>query len=314
LARFYARRLLRLAPALIVVCLFCVGLALIVLHGHQRSFLLLEVGTSASYTSDFYFAHGRVTHDWGYLGQTWSLAVEEQFYLLWPLVLIAISRLASTLRGRVGAVLGLIVIVIVWRAHLAHEGLAAHIGVGFDAQADSLLIGCALALLLPHWREALARHQQLLDVMALLALATLLVFTLSWAPMYYIPYRLGYVVASAASAVLIARLVLPAELSVGRLMRRVFSLPIATFTGRISYSLYLWHPVLAGIVTRDLHITSGPRLLIAGPLLAIAIFAVSYASYRWVEQPFQRLKDRRLPGPAPLPPARGARDVVAVPG
>lgn len=304
LLRFYARRLMRLYPALVVLCVFCSAFALLVLSGHQRHFMLVEVGTSLSYTTDFYFAHGRVTRDWGYLGQTWSLAVEEQYYLLWPVLLMAILRFSKTLRARIGWVAALAVVIIVWRAHLAAEGLSAHIGVGFDTQSDALLVGCILALGLPTWRDWLAKHQLTLDIAAAVALCTLIAFILSGEPMWVIPYRLGYVLASLAAAVLIGRLVLPADQYAGHALKRLFAMPIATFTGRISYSLYLWQPVLTGILTHNLHISSGWKLDLAGGPVVALLFAVAYASWRWVEQPFQRLKDRRLV--VPLAPSRGA--------
>ena len=103
--RFWVRRLLRLFPALAVVCAFVAVWGVLVVDGHARHLLFAEVIASLTYTQDFYLGHGRSTSDFGYLGQTWSLGVEQQFYLLWPLLLLGILRFTSGWRGRVAATL-----------------------------------------------------------------------------------------------------------------------------------------------------------------------------------------------------------------
>jgi peptidoglycan/LPS O-acetylase OafA/YrhL len=302
LATFYGRRFLRLFPAVAVVSAVCLAWALLVLDGHDRRFLLTEVLTSVTYTQDFYLGHGRSTDDFGYLGHTWSLAIEEQFYLVWPLLLSAVIALVASWRGRVAATLGLALIFTAWRAHLAGQGLNAHLALNIDAQGDSLLVGCALGIAMPHIKDRLPRMQPLLDAAAIATLLTLLTFSLAYANRAT-PGRTGYLLVALATAALIMRLLTPPRTAVGRLVTRAFELRAAVFLGVISYSVYLWHPVLLLMAKRDFGLTSRPQQIASAPVFLALILAVSWMSWRWVEQPFQRLKESRLPDTGPAPPA-----------
>jgi peptidoglycan/LPS O-acetylase OafA/YrhL len=309
LGRFWLRRLARLFPALLVVCAFCVVWALATQTGHSRSFLLTQVLTSLTYTQDFYLGHGVATDDFGYLGHTWSLAIEQQFYLLWPLLLIVVLRFGRTRTQQAAMAFGLALVFTAWRAHLASLGLNAHIGLNIDAQADTLLVGCALALLLSGERlDALRRREGLLDAVTVIFLVTLLVFSETHANRAT-PGRTGYLLIALGTAVLITRLLTPPTTWIGTTLHRVLSWRPVVWVGLISYSLYLWHPVIFAIAKRDIGITSRPAQLATAPLLLAVILAVSWASYRWVEQPFQRFKNRRVPEPAettePLAPVLG---------
>jgi peptidoglycan/LPS O-acetylase OafA/YrhL/O-antigen/teichoic acid export membrane protein/SAM-dependent methyltransferase len=303
LARFWARRLLRLFPALAVVCLFCTVWALLVVHGHSRHLLFAEILASLTYTQDFYLGHGHSTADFGYLGQTWSLGVEQQFYLLWPFLLMAITRVTSTWRGRVAVTLVCALTISAWRAYLAGRGLNAQVGLNIDAQGDSLLVGCALALAMPHVAATLTRRQRLLDVGAISALVLIVAFG-AYDLNGLTPGRVGYLVIALSTAVLILRLLTEPTSDTGRVLRRAFSWRPVVWLGAISYSVYLWHPVIFKIALDDVGLRSWPQKIESAPILGSLILLVSWASYRWVEQPFQHLKDRRIPERAPsLAPA-----------
>ena len=106
------------------------------------------------------------------------------------------------------------------------------------------------------------------------------------------------------------RLLTHPETGAGRLIGRGFSWRPITWLGLISYSVYLWHPVILQVATDDVGIRTWPEKIATAPLIGSLILSVSWASYRWVEQPFQRLKDRRVPEPEPSsavnPTASGA--------
>jgi peptidoglycan/LPS O-acetylase OafA/YrhL len=302
LARFYARRLVRLYPPLAALCIFCTAWAVFVLSGHARHFLLVEVGTSMTYTTDFYLGHGHATADFGYLGHTWSLAIEEQFYLLWPLLLLLILRYASTLRARLGLVLMLWTAVVAWRAYLSTKGLAAEIGLSFGTQADALMIGCGLALAQTEMRDLVSRHQRAFDAATAVAFGALLVVSVASVP---VPLGLGYVAVSLSAAVIICRLLTPPEYALGTRVKAVFAAAPVVFLGRISYSLYLWHVVVFTIAERNLGVTSRAQKALFAPLILSVAFGLAYASFRWIELPAHRLNDRWFPVARPSRPIAG---------
>lgn len=298
LGRFSVRRLLRLFPALAVVCAFCAVWGLVAVSGHARHLLFVEILTSLTYTQDFYLGHGRTTADFGYLGQTWSLSVEQQFYLIWPLLLIGIIRLTRSWRGRVAATLACALAISGWRAYLASRGLDAHVGLNIDAQGDALLVGCALALAMPHIAAPLGGRQRLLDIAAVAALVLIGAFGIVELNIHT-PGRIGYLIIALSTAVLILRLLTHAGSATSRVIARVFSWPPLVWLGVISYSVYLWHPVIFKIAEDDVGVRSWPQKIASAPLLGVVILLVSWASYQWVERPFQRLRNQHVPDSGP---------------
>jgi hypothetical protein len=147
LVNFYMRRFLRLVPALWL--LLAASVVWYAAEQLVRPGLLGSVFASGTYIMNF----NRIFR-WmgeGFLGHTWSLAVEEQFYLVWPLALILIPR-AYWLRTAVFAA----ILVMLWRFYLALEGAdVGRIYNGPDCRMDTILVGCACALLIPATRERL---------------------------------------------------------------------------------------------------------------------------------------------------------------
>lgn len=216
--------------------------------------------------------------EWGgdssYLGHCWSLAIEEQFYLIWPVALgFVLSRF--DLRRLVMGLVVVILLITAWRAALAWGGASRErIYFGFDTRADALFYGCLLALVgidaLPGvlvrlwWMPA-----------GLLALFVLL-------GRWYSPWLSfgGYSGIALLSAWLIV-----CSLRNDRALGRALRHPVTQWIGLRSYSLYLWHlPVL-----RLLEI-SGWRLRIVVPLAIFPIALVAELSYRLVELRFARLR------------------------
>ncbi|MEX1072798.1 MAG: acyltransferase [Chloroflexota bacterium] len=255
LGRFYFRRALRLLPALVVV-LLAVGILAVVVG---RDFWAQELATLL-YVSNWANVAGL---EMWYLGHTWSLAIEEQFYILWPLALVFVR---ST-RWRVAmCVIGVIVSValraVLFGPDAAAESRWSH---GLDTRGDALLVGCLLALVrwsAPGW----------VGWIGILGLAGTLAFLQPTAELAYA----GLVIAAASTALIMAA-------GTGATLGPLVAL------GGISYGVYLWHfPIIEG--TRWLAATVPGPVLVLGWFLAT--LAAAFASRRLVELPALRFRNR----------------------
>ncbi|HEX5199153.1 MAG TPA: acyltransferase family protein [Actinoplanes sp.] len=315
LRRFWVRRARRLLPALLTV------LAATVIAGHY----LLDEGDLGLLRTDAYAALAYVAN-WrmifrgtGYvaatatpspLQHTWSLGIEEQFYLLWPLLvagllawLAARRALATLLWLCVGGTV-LSEALCAWLFRPESLGRAYY---GTDTRAQALLIGAGLAALLtgpaPAWlSRAFGRSR--LGVLAGAALAVTFWLWHAAGDQAAWMYHGGLTLAALATAVVIAHVILQPAAPIARAL----ALPPLVWLGRISYGVYLWHWPLFTFVTADL---TG---LSRWPLLAVRLagtLGVAVLSYHLVEQPIRRgVLARRLPRPAPAAVTAGALAVL----
>ena len=287
LARFYTRRLLRLYPALLVV--IAVGLLFAPVLGPEgtlRSYLAIAA-LAASYTTDLaILVTGR--DNFGALTHTWSLAVEEQFYLLWPLALIAILRrrgnvMLWALSGALASLAALLFSLLTTTGQLAYYYPVT--------RAYELLLGCALATWLAQREHrpdgAGAKLAAAAGVGGLVALLAV-VDDLGTAR--------AMPVAIAIAGVLSCLLVGGLATGDGGPIDRVLCLRPIVALGRISYGVYLWHFPVLTVIHHYLHV---PRPLEIGLDLVITI-ALAAASNRWVERPFIRMKDALANRPVPV--------------
>ena len=280
IGRFYIRRALRLLPALFGLLAFVAAWALLVAAPDTRHNALREIVAAASYTRNLtWWAHVPGT----LLGHTWSLALEEQFYLVWPALLTLCLRPRRRGTSLAMGFVAVAVLISVLRMSRVVGPAALFIG-----RPDALLLGAALALLRRDhggwWSGAAALHRAtpavVAGTIALLAIA-------AWDAGDDL-FGIGYSLAAVAVVVLIYGLVVLDE----RGRWKVFAWPPAVAFGRVSYGFYLWHlPVLRWT---DDRLIGQPAIVRIGLGMSLALVA-TLLSYRLLEQPALRLKRRFAP-------------------
>jgi peptidoglycan/LPS O-acetylase OafA/YrhL len=218
----------------------------------------------------------------GALQHTWSLAIEEHFYLIWPLFLVAALKLGVSRKRLVMITLTLAVASAIHRAVLHQLGaLPVRTYYGVDARADVLLTGCATGLCV-YWGFLRARSLRLWVVPAVALIVTLM-FTASYASAFM--HLGGFTMLAMAMAVLIVWVVLAPS----SYLRGFLEYGPLVWVGRISYGLYLWHyPIFKA--SSLLRLGWPLQLLIA----VTATFAVTFLSYYLIERRALKLK-RRTP-------------------
>ena len=293
--RFWARRGRRLLPAVVAV-LGAVQLWLrLGAPPELRGTTNAQTLAALTYVSNWYAIVANVGY-WGAqidatpLTHLWSLAVEEQFYVAWPLLLVAVLALTRSPRAlAVAAGLGAVASYATGVVLFHTEGVdRAYLGT--DARAGALLLGvlCAVLLTRPEpgpdgsW-DRLPPLRRPASACALLAVAALVLLWATAAIKAPWLYAGGLFVAGLSAAVIIAYVVAAPGSAAARF---VGSRPVVA-VGRLSYSLYLWHwPVHVYAIHR------WPRaerpLLIAGEITVTV--ALSCLSFALLEQPVRRVR------------------------
>ncbi|HEX3252539.1 MAG TPA: acyltransferase [Pyrinomonadaceae bacterium] len=277
---FYWRRVLRLVPALVILLVILYLFANVFLSATEAADTRRGIPIAFFYASDFALAFLQLRL--GALQHTWSLAIEEHFYLVWPLFLVAALKLGASRKQLVVITLTLAVASAVYRAVLHQLGaLPVRTYYGIDTRADALLIGCATGMCMC-WGFFRARSFRLWVVPAVLSIITMMFATSYATPFMHLG---GFTLLAMASAAVIVWVMLAPT----SYLRRFLEFGPLVWVGRISYGLYLWHyPIFKG----------GSLLRVGWPLqLLIALtatFAVTSLSYYLIERPTLRLKVRRL--------------------
>ena len=299
LRAFWARRARRLLPALVVVVVTCTALAG-VLGGDVLVGIRSQVAGALTFSSNWvYIAQGATYSDDlspQLFANFWSLAVEEQFYLLWPLVLVAIyaarrSRTVGLLTtGTIGV--GSAVLMVV-TFHVGED--ASRVYYGTDTHLFGLMAGAFFALWFAprtaegtgtaagSWtpRATTTGWRWTTAVVGLVSGAVLVVLALSLGTGSPVTYRGGLLLASLATVGVIAVVVR------GQRVARLVEKGPLRWVGRRSYGLYLWHWPLVVLVAQVLDGSHPGRA--SEPLVAatatVVTFVAAGLSYHFVEKP-----------------------------
>ena len=287
---FWTRRARRLLPALLVCVPASVLLARLsegdLLVGIERQVLgaftftsnWLEIGAG----SDYFAATSPQL-----LMNLWSLAVEEQFYLLWPLAVLGLLALTRRPEVRAASALGLAVLSAALMALRLDPDSPTRVYYGTDTHVMGLMLGAALAFgyAAPHraWTTSTwwSAHRRQVAAAALVTLLGLMVLGGEDSPL---TFRGGILLASVATTAL----VLVVVERPGRL-RAVLELPPARWVGARSYGIYLWHWPVFLVIGQDLPVAPGGRTYLLTRLWCVVVtLVVADLSYRFVETPVRR--------------------------
>lgn len=287
LRRFWGRRALRLLPGLLVM-LAAVCVAVPLLAPDQNESLNGDLGAALTYVSNWWL----IFQDKPYfeaigrpplLQHLWSLAVEEQFYLLWPLALA--FGLRKPLRSPRKLVKWILLAIAGSALAMAlmydPEGDASRVYYGTDTRVGTILLGAALAFIWsPGHRTATPRRvgSFMRDAAALASLAVLGWLVVNWHEFEPMLYRGGFTLVALLSVIVVSVASHP-----GLLTRGLLGNPAMTWLGRRSYSIYLWHWPVFMLTRPDLDVS-----LSGLPLLALRLsltLALAVASYALVEKP-----------------------------
>ncbi len=281
LARFYERRARRIFPALFVMLLATMVAGLFLLLpsdlarlGQATIATILFVSNVLYYRQSGYFDE---VADFNPLLHTWSLGVEEQFYVGLPLLLVAVCRFRPQWTVRVVALCALVSFVA---CVVAQPFIGKLVFFLSPFRAWELLLGGVLALgAVPQFRNDTLRQ-----VASALALVVLLGAVTQLRASVDFP---GW---KAAIPVLSSAVLLHAGASGHSLANRVLAWRPLVLVGLVSYSLYLWHwPLLVFVKYRQGMTPLGMEQVL---VLSVVALLLAVASYRWVEQPFRRWRGK----------------------
>lgn len=313
---FYARRTLRIFPV------YYTALAIILITSAIAPNLAILKGLSGlgqlanwTYTTNILMAIQKWSAEPAAIGHFWSLSVEEQFYLAWPLVVCVSSR-----RGlfRI-CVLGMFGALAV-RVILFAKGQSVAAYTLLPARMDTLLVGASLAILIressgfPRWITGKAFGLCTVGLFVLdqfayqVAQSAPVGANLQLSKGVMLSGRVGivllsfhYTVTAVTFGVLLVAIL---SGSMGARVTSVFSMPVMRFFGRYSYAIYIFHlAVIIGLgnIIRE----AFPNIILFG-LVALAIsVTVALISWRLVERPFLALKDRYRPARGPISGSSG---------
>ncbi len=293
--RFWIRRARRLLPA-VALLLVTVALAVTLFYRDGLNRLAEDVGAALGYFTNWFLIVKDVSYFDSFarpslLQHLWSLSVEEQFYVLWPIVfsvgfwLLRSSDRRRTIRSfLVVTVLGIATSTILMAVLFTPFDDPSRVYYGTDTRAAGILVGVATALLAIPWRahpDPTRRARTAMAGVGWASLVTLIVILATMDEFSAFLYRGGFLLTSLVTAGLIVAAVSPA-----RVFGPLLDNPLTQWIGTRSYGIYLWHwPVF--MVTRP-GVEVADRSWLTFALRLSVTLVIAEISYRLVEMPIRR--------------------------
>jgi len=293
-ANFYVRRMKRLYPALVFMLIFSSAYVTI----FQRNLLVnlrSVVFTSLTYVNNFWqIAHGssyfdRFGNESPYT-HIWSLAIEGQFYLFWPLIFILLTKFVRN-RSKIFNLLMILSIfsaILMWILYVPTKD-PTRVYYGTDTRMFSILLGVALAFIWPSWRlkEKISfRSKKMLNRLGFGSLILLMFAFFFLENNWTFAYRSGIFLVSFLAMILVATVVHP-----GAGLNKLLTNKFFTYVGKRSYGIYLYqYPIMIFYEAKLKNAGAHPWFNLFIELFSILL--ISELSYTFIEKPLQKFKYR----------------------
>ncbi|MFT5758757.1 MAG: peptidoglycan/LPS O-acetylase OafA/YrhL [Alteromonadaceae bacterium] len=276
-SRFYCRRAIRLLPAYLTVVFFTLLFGILILTPFALKSLIESAISSSLFASNFYFLFtqggyfSKAVHEIPLL-HTWSLSVEEQFYLFMPLAVILWLKIPkNTIKIVTLVIVFLLSLFISYTLTEIHQPASYFLVV---SRVHEFLIGSILAVVIQKYSKIIVPSQTVSNILFSISLAVVLYTAASFTAKSQFPGLL------AIFPCLATVFIIYAGLNNKCISHRLLGNRVIVFVGLLSYSLYLWHwPLIA--YTKQLGITFDFNTKV---LLLLLSFILSYFSWRFIEQ------------------------------
>jgi|694.fasta_scaffold04961_15 peptidoglycan/LPS O-acetylase OafA/YrhL len=272
--KFYLRRSIRIFPSFYLY----LGIIFLLSYFEVLKIPIINIASSGMFVWNYSFLWSDISgQDLWFLGHTWSLSLEEQFYLFWPATLVFLGRKKSICLAMILILLSPVLRVI---SYLLFPNIRGYIGIMTHTHIDVIMFGCVIAL-----AEGLPKFEYLAKKLSTQNTALLCsAFLLFVSPLFYIKFRglyalpIGFTTESIAITVVILWLIRNHNTTTGKF----FNSKLIVHFGFLSYSLYLWQQLfLTELNTTWLGIF---------PANLIFCYITAELSYRFIEQPFLKLR------------------------